>query len=93
MHHTYLHQQAPVHPPTHPTNPARPAASSKQQAAAMASFGKRDLGLILSEDMKDNDLMATADDTAADVAALEGPKAKLDPSRRVQRLRPGAVGG
>lgn len=57
----------------------------------MASFGKRDLGLILSEDMKDNDLMATADDTAADVAALDGPKAKLDPSRRVQRLRPGAV--
>ncbi len=35
--------------------------------------------------------MATADETAADVADMEGPKARLDMSRRVQRLRPGAV--
>ena len=54
------------------------------------AFTKRDLGLALSDKIEDNDLGATFDDTAADVTGV-GHKAKHDPTRKVQRLRPGAV--
>ena len=62
----------------------------KKSFVIMALFGKRDLGLALSDKIEDNDLAATHDLTAADVTQA-GLKAKIDPTKKIQRLRPGMV--